>query len=141
MDRLTNRISQDVPPRGPRVVLIEDDEPTRTALRGLLELGGYEVREEENGRDGVRAVREIVPDVVVTDILMPMLDGCAVARQLRSDDLTCHIPIVAATGQARPGDREVRLFAAVLRKPVSPSDLLNTVDRVRARQRTWNAGN
>lgn len=118
---------------GPRVVLIDDDEPTRHAMRGLLESGGYVVHEEGNGRDGLRAIREFHPDVVVTDILMPILDGCDLARLLQTDRETRHIPIVAATGERHRSElRERQLFAAVLRKPFSPRDLLDAVDRVRA---------
>jgi CheY-like chemotaxis protein len=124
-------------PRGPCVVLIEDDESTRHAMRGLLESGGYRVHEECNGRDGLRAIREVQPDVVVTDILMPLLDGCDLARLLRHDRLTRHIPIVAATGERNRDElRERQLFAAVLRKPFPPNELLAAVDRVRAASRT-----
>jgi CheY-like chemotaxis protein len=119
--------------RGPCVVLIDDDEPTRQAMRGLLESGGYVVYEECNGRDGLRAIREFQPDVVVTDILMPILDGCDLARMLQGDRETRHIPIVAATGERHRAElRERQLFAAVLRKPFPPKDLLVAVDRVRA---------
>jgi two-component system chemotaxis response regulator CheY len=123
--------------RGPRVVLIDDDEPTRHAMRGLLESVGYIVHEEGNGRDGLRAIRELRPDVVVTDILMPILDGCDLARTLRSDHETRHIPIVAATGERHRTELcERQLFAAVLCKPFPPRDLLAVVDRVRDASRT-----
>jgi len=138
MERPRNGPVTNVIEHGPRVVLVEDDESTRTAIRGLLELGGYEVREEANGRDGLIAIREVHPDVVVTDIIMPVLDGRALARSLRSDNATCDIPIVAATGERfQPDLRDSRLFAAVLHKPFNASELLTTVDRVRASQRTW----
>jgi len=120
--------------RGPCVVLIDDDEPTRSAMRGLLESGGYIVHEVGNGRDGLRAVREFRPDVVVTDILMPILDGCDLARTLRSDRETRHIPIVAATGERNRNElRERQLFAAVLRKPFPPADLLAAVEKASTR--------
>lgn len=121
---------------GPRVVLIDDDEPTRHAMRGLLESGGYVVHEECNGRDGLRAIRRFRPDIVVTDILMPVLDGCDLARTLRRDRETRDIPIVAATGERQRAElRETELFAAVLRKPFPPHDLLAALDRVRAASR------
>jgi CheY-like chemotaxis protein len=113
-----------------RVVLVEDDEPTRQALRRLLELGGYEVIEAGNGRDGIRTVRDCLPDVVVTDVLMPIIDGIGVARALRDDRATRNIPIIAATGENISGSHREQLFDTVLRKPFDPKDLLLAVARL-----------
>ena len=112
-------------------MLIEDDAATRAAYRRLLEGYGCFVHEEEDGVAGVRAVRQITPDVVVTDVIMPGMDGCDVARTLRSTLATCAIPIIAATGEVtRPQAAERDLFDVVLHKPFEARELVAAIERV-----------
>jgi CheY-like chemotaxis protein len=114
-----------------RVVLIEDDAATRSAYRGLLEASGCAVHEESDGAAGVRTARTIVPDVVVTDLILPVMDGCAVARELRGAPATRGIPIIAATGEAIvPQSADGELFDVVLHKPFAPHELVAAIDRV-----------
>jgi two-component system phosphate regulon response regulator PhoB len=119
-------------PEWPRsVVLIEDDAPTRAAYRRLLEICGWNVHEEADGVAGVHTVRRIEPDVVVTDLIMPGMDGCEVARTLRNASETRAIPIIAATGEiTRPRAADRHLFDSILRKPFEPRELIAAIEGV-----------
>lgn len=117
-----------------RILLIEDDEPTRHAYRKLLECNGYEVHEAENGADGLEAAELVGPDIVITDLIMPLLDGCEMARQLKADPATRPIPIIAATGESsRPRGDDAHHFHAVLRKPFTPGEMLRVLEGVQVR--------
>jgi two-component system phosphate regulon response regulator PhoB len=116
-----------------RILIIEDDAPVRGAYRRLLEACCFEVHEAVDGAEGVRVALDIMPDVVVTDLVMPRLDGCDVARRLRAGATTRAIPIIAATGEiVRPDEEERGLFDDVLHKPFAPRDLIAAVERVQA---------
>ena len=68
----------------PRVLLAEDHDATREALKMLLELNGYEVFAARDGEEALRIARQTWPDVVITDFDMPNLDGVGLTRQLRA---------------------------------------------------------
>lgn len=114
------------------IVLIEDHDATREIFKAVLETGGYDVVSAPDGEAGLEAVRAVEPDVVITDIAMPGIDGIQVVRTLGSDAETQRIPVIAATAQSSGYDPDdlKNLFAAVLRKPVSPSELLQTIREV-----------
>ena len=135
-DDAVGTMTQD-PPRE-KVVLIEDHEATREIFQAILESEGYTVTAAEDGRRGIEAIRTVSPDVVVTDIAMPGLDGIQVVRAVRSAPDIGDIPVVAATAQSSGYDtEELRdVFVAVLRKPVHPRDLLGTVARVLSNRST-----
>jgi len=113
------------------ILVIEDDPGVRRVLLCTLELAGHAVRAVDNGRDGLRSVRESVPDVVVTDIVMPDSDGLEVIRVLKSDFPGVHIIAISGGGMiCRTTYLEIaRLLGATitLQKPVLPSDLVFAV--------------
>lgn len=114
------------------IVLIEDHDATREIFKAVLETGGYDVVSAPNGEEGLNAIRQVEPDVVITDIAMPGIDGIEVVRTLSGKKETQRIPVIAATAQSSgydPDDLKT-LFAAVLRKPVSPTELLSTIREV-----------
>jgi CheY-like chemotaxis protein len=80
-------------------ILVVDDEPDERFLVGrTLTRQGHEVTVAENGAAGLNAAQEQVPDLVVTDIMMPVMDGAEFIRRLRGDPVTAGIPILAASG-------------------------------------------
>jgi CheY-like chemotaxis protein len=81
----------------PRVLLIEDDLDLVEALREMLSLVGYDVETAMTGAAGVECARCFVPDVVVCDIALPVLDGLAVARALRADPAVKDARLIALT--------------------------------------------
>ena len=80
-------------------ILVVDDEPAqRFALRRIFERAGHEVIDAGDGASALLAVRESPPDLVVTDMMMPVMAGAELIQRLRSDPATSGLPILAASG-------------------------------------------
>jgi CheY-like chemotaxis protein len=87
------------------VLIVEDDPITRMAERQLLEGAGYRCAEAEDGREAVEIARLQPPRLVLLDLMMPGIDGFAVAEQLRADPRTRDIPIHCVSGLDFPAAR------------------------------------
>jgi CheY-like chemotaxis protein len=116
----------------PSVLVVEDDESMRTLLKRMLERNGFAVITAINGRDGVERFREREVDIVVTDMMMPELDGAELIRALRGK--WPDVRIIAISGVEYPYLRMAIGCGAkaTLRKPVEASQLVQTVQRVLA---------
>jgi CheY-like chemotaxis protein len=100
-------------------------------VRDVLRAAGYDTREAWTGREALELALTLKPDLVVMDIRLPDMDGLAALAQLRVDERTAAIPVVALTAQAMAGDRERFLaagFDGYLAKPVNIAALVDTVD-------------
>ncbi|MCP4220693.1 MAG: response regulator [bacterium] len=84
------------------ILVVEDNEEMRAYIREPLE-AEYTVREAVNGKEGIRLAREIIPDLIISDIMMPEADGYQLARELKKDVRTSHIPIILLTAKASEG--------------------------------------
>lgn len=115
--------------RRPCVLLVEDDRDTREMYCEYLSYSGLEVVEARTGRRALESVRAVRPDVVVTDLAMPEMDGRELSRRLRSDRLTSDVPIIAVSGQLAPGEG-VAGADVVLEKPCEPDRLLHVIEDV-----------
>ncbi|GGO47562.1 hypothetical protein GCM10012287_20510 [Streptomyces daqingensis] len=117
--------------RGTRVLIADDDIRNVFALTHLLGRVGMSVRYAENGVEALASLaREPAPDLVLMDIMMPEMDGYEAIRRLRADPRTAHLPVIALTAQAMPGDSEQSMAAgasAYVPKPVVIEQLLGTV--------------
>jgi CheY-like chemotaxis protein len=106
-------------------ILVVDDEPDERFLVGrVLKKQGHDVTVAENGAAGLKAAQERAPDLVVTDVMMPVMDGVEFIRRLRSDPATAGIPILAASG-------DIHLAGAadaVLEKPYDDRRLVMLVN-------------
>jgi CheY-like chemotaxis protein len=111
------------------VVLVEDEPGLRSAWLELLREVGYSVHEAADGRSGLHLVREVHPDVVITDLVMPVEDGRALASSMRDDADLKNIPIIAATGES-PKSADAELFDVVLRKPFDSAVLLRVLTQL-----------
>lgn len=116
-----DRASQDV-------VLIVDDVPENLSLLyDALDEAGYAVLVATNGESALQRARQSLPDVILLDAIMPGMDGFEVARQLKSDAQTQHIPIIFMTGLTET-EHVVAAFAAgsadYVTKPIRPSEVL-----------------
>jgi two-component system cell cycle sensor histidine kinase/response regulator CckA len=88
-----------------RRILVVEDSPTQAErLRLLLEDQGYQVEVARNGREGLAAARSTLPDLIVSDVVMPEMDGFAFCQAVKAEDLTRKIPFVLLTGQRTPMD-------------------------------------
>ena len=121
------------------ILIVDDLSANREVLVTLLGYQGHRLLEAADGRDGLAIVRAEHPDLVITDVLMPVMDGYEFVRQLRLDPATRGIPIVFYT--AHYGEREARALALsigvsfVLVKPVEPEEALKIVGRVLSGER------
>lgn len=105
------------------ILLIEDNEQNRYLLTFLLEQHGYRVLAVSDGAQGLEVTRTFVPALILLDIQLPLMDGYAVARALRTNEALRRIPIVAVTSYAMPGDREKAIEAGCtgyIEKPIDP---------------------
>jgi two-component system, cell cycle response regulator DivK len=116
----------------PKVLLIEDNEQNRYLATFLLEKNGYAVVSVSNGPAGIELVRTVKFGLILLDIQLPLMDGYAVARELRKNPALRDIPIIAVTSYAMVGDREKSLAAGCngyLEKPINPDTFVTEIER------------
>jgi DNA-binding response OmpR family regulator len=123
----------------PATVLVVDDDPVILKLLEVnFEMEGFTVVRASDGVEGLERAREVRPDVVVLDVMMPRMTGHEVATALRSDPTTASIPIIFVTARAQSGDVERGMELGVddyVTKPFDPLDLIARVNAVLARSR------
>jgi len=121
------------PPTGPTILLAEDNPANVQTIGGYFEDRGYAMHYATNGLVAVKLARELRPALILMDIQMPVMDGLAAIREIRTDAALKDIPIVALTALVMPGDRERCLAAGAtdyLSKPVSLKMLAELVKRL-----------
>jgi DNA-binding response OmpR family regulator len=119
-----------------RVLVIDDEAPIRLLCRVNLEAEGMEVVEAGDGPSGLEQARTTQPDVILLDVMMPGLDGWAVAEELFDDAATREIPIVFLTARAELRDRARGLELGgvdYVTKPFNPVELATLVRGLLAR--------
>lgn len=117
-----------------RVLLVEDAPFLRYAFGRLLRMHGFEVMEANDGREALEMIAEFQPHLVLTDLMMPVMDGVELIQRLHDDPETADIPVVAITADAtEQAERKARQAGAVdfITKPI---DLPALLDRLRALQ-------
>lgn len=120
------------------LLIIEDDVSMLELLRVHLKAAGHAVRVAADAADGIRYILAEAPDLILSDIAMPYLDGMELLRALRSDPLTMRIPVIFLTGR----DDDDTLVKArelgvddFLTKPIQVEDLLSAIDRALKKSR------
>jgi CheY-like chemotaxis protein len=109
------------------VLLVEDDPALRRYLEVVLQRAGYMVISAGDGLEAMRALLTIGVDVIVTDALMPNLDGYGLCRFVRSSQHLAHLPIILLSAlDPKNSTDEAEQVNAFLAKPVSPEDLIAT---------------
>ena len=120
--------------KGKRILVVDDDPSVRFLLRMIFESSGYEVTEAQNGVAALIWIMDATPDLVVTDMMMPVMDGGELIKHLKSDPRTARLPILALSGN--PDAREAADEAnAVMGKPFDRSALLAAVSSLLAVKR------
>ncbi len=116
-----------------RVLVVDDDTVIRQLITVNLELEGFEVDTAVDGQDCLDKVKQVRPDVITLDIMMPRLDGWEAAERLRADPETADIRVVLLSARAQEADLErgSRIGVdAYLTKPFDPDDLIEVVRRL-----------
>lgn len=121
----------------PRILVVEDNREV-AFYTGTLLASHYEVLYAADGEEGLEKARELIPDIVITDVMMPRMDGLELCRRIRHDELTCHIPVIAVTAKVTEKDRIEGLRAgatAYLNKPFNAEELLTLTGNLLQQQR------
>lgn len=111
----------------PKILLVEDNEMNRDMLSRRLKRRGYEVVIAVNGADGIEMASLEVPDLILMDMSLPVMDGWEATKSIKAAPATESIPIIALTAHAMSGDREKALAAGCDdydTKPIELSRLL-----------------
>jgi len=123
-----------MPDDSKRVVYIEDEQEMIDLVRLILSRKGYEVLGANGGVDGLSMVQQILPDLVLLDLMMPDMDGWEVYQQMRADKATQDIPVIVITAKAQSIDKVLGLHIAkvndYISKPFSPQELLESIEKV-----------
>ncbi len=93
------------------ILIVEDELQNRKLFRDVLQYSGYTVFEAMNGKEGVALANQHLPDLILMDIQMPVMDGLSATRILKQNETTRDIMVVALTANAMPGDKEKILEA------------------------------
>ncbi|MGG6293125.1 response regulator transcription factor [Leptolyngbya sp. AN02str] len=116
-----------------KVLVIEDEEFVRDNLVELLELENYEAISAPDGLAGIQLAQHHLPDLILCDMMMPLLDGHQVLQALKQATTTATIPFVFLTAKSHKTDTELGLALGAndyLTKPYTAADLLNVVSRL-----------
>ena len=112
------------------VLLVDDDIHNQKIFETVLRHSGFRVRMAANGDEALREARAELPELILMDLSIPVIDGWECSRQLKADPATRHIIILALTAHAMRGDQERALAAGCdgyLSKPISPKKLVEEV--------------
>ena len=119
-----------------RILIVEDNEMNRDMLSRRLQRRGYEVDIAVDGEQGVAMAQAATPDLILMDMSLPVIDGWEATRRLKDDPATQHIPIIALTAHAMPGDHQKALEIGCDdydTKPIELPRLLGKIDALLSR--------
>jgi PAS domain S-box-containing protein len=112
-----------------RILIIDDIDYNRDLLRGYMGKYNFDIIEAENGKEAIEKAREYMPDLILLDMKMPVMDGYITASIIKKDEQLKHIPIIAVTASALTEDETCirEICEGYLRKPVHRSELIRTL--------------
>jgi CheY-like chemotaxis protein len=118
---------------GPTILVVEDHPTMRGALRAILEVEGYRVREAVDGRTALAQVAAEPPDLLILDLNIPVVSGGDVLRRLKADPVTAEIPVVVVTAEGEEGRADTMASGAAgyITKPFGPAALLAALVQAR----------
>jgi CheY-like chemotaxis protein len=112
------------------VLIVEDNEMNRDMLSRRLQRRGFEVLLAIDGAEGLAVARERLPDLILMDMSLPVVDGWEATRQLKSEDATRRIPIIALTAHAMSGDRQRAVEAGCDDFDTKPIELTRLLEKI-----------
>lgn len=114
-----------------KILYIEDNLDNMTLVKRVLEVEGYEVIEAQTGKEGLDKALQSLPDIVITDINLPDIDGYSVTEHLKKGGKTAHIPVIAMTANVMKKDRQNVINAGCdgyISKPIDIDDLPGQIE-------------
>ena len=114
-----------------KVLVVDDNRPSRELILDILRPLGYELKEAPDGAAALVAAHDMRPDLVILDLTMPGMDGFTVLQELRTGPDCSNVPVIAVTANAMPGERSKALqagFTDFITKPLRSSELRRRVE-------------
>ncbi len=122
-----------------KILLVEDNEMNRDMLKRRLLRKGYEVFIAVDGAEGVELARSIIPDLILMDMSLPVMDGWQATKKIKADPKTAAIPVIALTAHAMAGDREKCLATGCDDYDTKPVEFLRLLEKIEACLKTRTA--
>ena len=116
-----------------RILVVDDEQDLLTVLKFGLEAEGFEVITASDGEQGLAAARQLVPDLMVLDLMLPRMDGYKVCRALKFDDRYRNIPIFILSARSGDTDRRLAMELGADEFHTKPYDMRTLIERIRAR--------
>jgi DNA-binding response OmpR family regulator len=117
-----------------RVLLVEDHDEVRFLVRTMLDLGGYDVHEAIDGQAALEIIDTVAPQALVTDLMMPRLDGWQLISRVRGENAYAELPILVMTGADESDPRVYALrvlpLLHIMHKPLKRAELLQVMERM-----------
>jgi YesN/AraC family two-component response regulator len=116
----------------PLILIVDDNEDVRSYLKSGL-IAKYQIAEAENGLDGIQKTHELMPDLIISDIMMPEMDGIAFCKKIKTDLVSCHIPVILLTAKTAIEHRIEGLETGAdsyIPKPFNPKHLLIRIEKL-----------
>jgi len=115
-----------------RILIVEDNEMNRDMLSRRLKRKGYDIEVAVDGQQGVDKATELMPDIVLMDMSLPIMDGWKATKTLRNNQTTAALKIIALTAHAMEGDRQKALKAGCDDYDTKPIDLKRLLGKIEA---------
>lgn len=118
-----------------KILIVDDEEEALSHLKNILLRAHYEVVSATNGKDALELARNLKPDLLIMDIVMPDIDGADVASMLSEDPSTADIPVIFLTGILTKEEQLVGKRTGkhrVIAKPIAPAELLELINQTLA---------
>ena len=118
-----------------KILIVEDDEKSLYLAKFILEKNSYEVIEARDGLEAVDKTSKAIPDLILMDMQLPVMDGYEATRRIKADEKLSKIPIVALTAYAMKGDQEKTFEAGCsgyIKKPIDPITFVEQVKKFMA---------
>jgi CheY-like chemotaxis protein len=119
--------------KSPLVLIVDDVQDNRTIYVLFLKFSGFRIAEAENGEEALRQAQALLPNIIVMDLSLPVMDGWEATRRLKRNPRTRGIPIIVLTGHALPEHAQAAREAGcdlVITKPCLPDQLLDAIRRI-----------
>ena len=124
----------------PTILLVEDNEMNRDMLSRRLERKGYQITLALDGAEGLHMARTSAPDLILMDMSLPVIDGWEATRQLKADEATRHIPVIALTAHAMATDEQKARDAGCDDFDTKPIELPRLLGKIEALLQRKGAG-
>lgn len=117
-----------------RIICIEDEPEMIDLIQLILNRRGFDVIGAAGGKEGLQMIRDMHPDLVLLDLMMPDMDGWEVYQQMKAEESTRKIPVIIVTAKAQNIDKVLGLHIAkvddYIAKPFGPQELVESVERI-----------